>query len=142
MARSLDEVSKDIEDLTVKAKKLTDEATVASEKNNDEGLSMALMKLARVNLGLGRLGAYAKYIARNADRAARRKRAQLTLEYSKTTAVNKATMQAELDVEDDFTVASDAQLVADEVSDLTFRTSEFLDMARSRLSLIKTDKRG
>lgn len=140
--RSLEEVVKDIDFLSKKTKELQDEATTASERGNDEGLSTALMRLARNNSALGRQAAYAKYIARNADRAARRFRAQRTLELAATTAVNKSQMQAEIDSEAQFKVASDAQLVADEADDLTYRTDTFLKMAQSRLSLIKADKKG
>lgn len=138
--RTLTDVAKDIQFFVDKIKALQDEATVASENGNDEGLSTALMQLARMNSGLGRQGAYAQYIARNADRAARRYRAKRTLELAATMAVNKSTLQAELDSEEQFKVASDAQLVADEADDLTYRTDTFLKMGQSRLSLIKGDK--
>lgn len=140
--RSLEDVVKDIAFFTQKIKGLQEEATEASEKGNDEGLSTSLMRLARMNSGLGRQAAYAKYIARNSDRAARRFRASQTLAHAATMAVNKSQLQAELDAEDYFKIASDAQLLADEADDLTYRTDTFLKMAQSRLSLIKADKKG
>lgn len=140
--RSTEDVALSIENLSNKINKEMDTATVASEQGNDEGLSSSLMRLARLNMGLGRLGAYAKFIARNADRAARRRRAELTLSHSQSMAVNKSQLQAELDVKGDFEVASNAELLADEADDLTYRTDTFLKMAQSRLSLLKSDKRG
>lgn len=142
MERPIEDVALDIENLTKKIRVEMDKATQASEAGDDEGLSTALMRLARLNLALGRLAAYAKYISRNADRAARRKRGELTLQYSQTQAVNKSELQAELAVKKDFQVASDAELLANEADDLTFRTDTFLKMAQSRLSLLKSDKRG
>lgn len=138
--RSLEDVVKDIEFFSQHIKTLQEEATTASEQGNDEGLSTSLMRLARMNAGLGRQAAYAKYIARNSDRAARRYRAGRTLELATSMAVNKSQLQAELDSEEQFKVASDAQLVADEADDLTYRTDTFMKLGQSRLSLIKQDK--
>lgn len=116
-----------------------EQVVAASDRGDPEGLSMAMLRLARINSALGKHAAYAMYIARNADRAARRHRAAQTLGYSKGQAVNKSELQAELDSKKEFQIASDAQLIADEASDLCFRTDTFLKMAQSRLSLIKGD---
>jgi len=108
--------------------------------NNVELLSMSLPKLAIANISLGRYAAYATYLARNAERAYKRKREDKKLNYmfQKWTAA-KSESQAFVDVEDDFQTYSEAQRVADEVKDLTYRTDTFIDQARSRLSLISKE---
>ncbi|HET8708965.1 MAG TPA: hypothetical protein VFL85_01650 [Candidatus Saccharimonadales bacterium] len=128
-----------IDTLTEQVKRYQDEITVASQNSDPETLSNGLLKLARINSALGRQAAYAKYLARNADRSARRFRAKQTLDYSKSAAVNKSELQAELDAKTGFRVASEAQLIADQADDLCFRTDTFLKLAQSRLSLIKND---
>lgn len=136
--RTIEQVVESIDLVTTKIKTLQDEMT-QDAVGNPEGLSLGLMKLGRLNSALGRHAAYADYIARNADRAARRYRASRTLELAATTAVNKAEKQAELDSEDFFSAASYAQLVADQAKDLSYRTDSFGKFAQSRLSLIKND---
>ena len=136
--RSLEEVVADIDMLSKKIATKQGEIVEAA-KANPETLSISLLQLARYNSALGKHAAYAKYIARNTDRAARRFRAETTLTLSKTQAVNKAELQSEIDSAKLFRVASDAQLIADEADDLTYRTDTFLKMAQSRLSLIKGD---
>lgn len=138
---TLGEVEQNIEQLMEKVKALQAVAVKASDNGDPETLSKTLLQLARINSALGKNGAYAQYIARNTDRAARRTRAQSTLDYAKGQAVNKSELQAELDSKEDFQLASDAQLIADQASDLCFRTDTFLKMAQSRLSLIKGDIR-
>lgn len=138
---SLDEVQQNIETLTEKVKTLQATCVQASDRGDPETLSKTLLQLARINSALGKNGAFAQYIARNTDRAARRTRAQSTLDYARGQAVNKSELQAELDSKQDFQLASDAQLIADQASDLCFRTDTFLKMAQSRLSLIKGDIR-
>lgn len=137
-----DKIEENIRKLENKIKDLQGECVLASERSNDEGLSKHLMNLARTNSALGKYAALANYIARNADRAARRGRAEKTLGYAEKEAVNKSELKAEVDSKDAFLTASDAQLLADQASDLCFRTDTFLKMAQSRLSLMKGDKRG
>lgn len=150
MARSLEEVSADIVKLTELIQKLQGEVTVASEGDSRtgippdvEGMTKKMLRLARANSALGKLGAYAKYIARNSERAYKASRAQKTLDYAKDMAVNKAEHQAFVESKEQFEIYSEAQLLADEASDLSFRTDTFLEQARTRSSLIKGDiKRG
>lgn len=111
----------------------------ASKENDPETASVVLVELARANSILAKKSAYAKYIARNADRAARRFRGNTTIELSKTMAVNKAEPMAEEKAKDLFKVASEAQLAADEAVDFGFRVDTFLDMARTRIALIRED---
>jgi hypothetical protein len=140
--RPLEDVVADIETLSEKIKNKQEEITTAA-RDDPETLSISLIQLARYNSALGKHAAYAKYIARNADRAARRHRAERTLEYSASLAVNKSELKAEIESAELFKVASDAQLIADESDDLTYRTDTYLKMAQSRLSLVKGDiKRG
>lgn len=139
--KTIEEVENSITTLSSKIKLLQDEMTVAAVDNPEE-LSLGLMKLGRLNSALGRHAAYAEYIARNADRAARRFRANKTLEASQTQAVNKSELQAEIDSEEVFTAASYTQLVADQAKDLSYRTDTFLKMSQSRFSLIKGDLNG
>lgn len=138
--RTTDQVASDIANLTNQVKNLQEEVVEASSRGDDETVSTNLLRLARVNAALGRQAAYAKYIARNAERAAKRRRAEITLELSKSQAVNKSEKEAEIAVAEDFLVASQAQLLADESDDLTYRTDTFLKMGQSRLSLLKADK--
>lgn len=138
--RTTDQVASDIANLTNQVKNLQEEVVEASSRGDDETVSTNLLRLARVNAALGRQAAYAKYIARNAERAAKRRRAEITLELSKSQAVNKSEKEAEIAVAKDFLVASQAQLLADESDDLTYRTDTFLKMGQSRLSLLKADK--
>lgn len=138
--RTTDQVASDIANLTNQVKNLQEEVVEASSRGDDETVSTNLLRLARVNAALGRQAAYAKYIARNAERAAKRRRAEITLELSKSQAVNKSEKEAEIAVAEDFSVASQAQLLADESDDLTYRTDTFLKMGQSRLSLLKADK--
>lgn len=132
-------VQKAISDLEGLVKHYQGVVVTASDTNDPEDLSSAMLRLARVNSALGRNAALANYLARNADRAARRYRAEKTLDYAGSMAVNKAELQSELDAKEAFTIASDAQLLADQASDLCFRTDTFMKMAQSRLSLIKSD---
>lgn len=138
--RTTDQVASDIANLTDQVKNLQEEVVEASSRGDDETVSTSLLRLARVNAALGRQAAYAKYIARNAERAAKRRRAKIALELSKSQAVNKSEKEAEIAVAEDFSVASQAQLLADESDDLTYRTDTFLKMGQSRLSLLKADK--
>lgn len=130
---------RNIETLENKVKKLQGEAVEASERGDPETLSTLLLRLARCNSALGRQAAYANYLARNADRAARRYRGERVLHHSQSMAVNKAEPNAELDAKDLFSTASEVLLLAEQASDLCFRTDTFLKMAQSRLSLIKGD---
>lgn len=137
---TIEDVVKKIDLITPQIEKLQGEMTQAA-KGDPENLSLGLMRLARLNSALGKHAATAQWVARDGDRAARRFRADKTLEYAKTVAVNKAEKQAELDSEELFSACSRAQWVADQANDLTYRTDTFLKMAQSRLSLIKTDIR-
>ncbi len=146
MARSLEEVAADIEKLTQTIERLQAKITLASEGNPKAGIpadletmTQSMVRLARANSALGKLGAYAKYIARNSERAYRAYRSEKTLELSKTMAVNRAEPQAYIDSKQQFDIYSECQLLADEASDLCFRTDTFLDQARTRSSLIKGD---
>lgn len=138
--RPIENVVNDIRKLEERVKHYQGEAVLASERGDDETLSTTLMRLARVNSALGKHAAYVNYIARNADRAARRHRATITLDEAKSQAVNKSELKAEIASKEEFANASYAQLIADQASDLCFRTDTFLKMAQSRLSLIKGDK--
>lgn len=138
MARTTQEVVKSIDDVSLMIKNLQDEME-EDAKDNPEGLSLKLLRLGRLNSALGRQAAYADYLARNADRAARRSRADHILKLSKEMAVNKAERQAEIDSEDVFSSASEAQLIADQAKDLSYRTDSFGKWSQSRLSLIKND---
>jgi len=149
-----DQVSKDIINLKSQIREKVDEATIASEQGNDEGLSKALNSLARINSGLGQKAAMAKYVSRLAARALEKlkeekktKRSEKTLEYSKTQAVGKSEHQARVDtahmeteIDEFFKTSNLAMLLADEADDLTYRTDTFLKMGQSRLSLLKGDK--
>ncbi len=53
---------------------------LAKENGNPEMLSNTLMRLGRVNSAFGSKAAFAKYVARNADRAYRRLREQVKLD--------------------------------------------------------------
>lgn len=137
---TIDETIQNIDQLSQKVKEYQAAAVQASDRGDPENLSKTLLRLARVNSALGKNAAYAMYLARNADRAARRFRADKTLEYVGTKmAVNRAELKAELDSKDKFSNASECQLIADQASDMCFRTDTFLKMAQSRLSLIKGD---
>lgn len=135
-----DKLERDLVTLQTRVKELQGEIEQASKRGDDETMSHLLISLGRANSALGHRGAKAQYIARNADRAARRRRASLTLEYAHSQAVNKASLQAEVDTEKDFTIASEALLISDQAVDLAFRTDTFMKMAQTRVSLIKGDK--
>lgn len=135
-----DRIMNNIEKLEGKIKELQVESIRASEKGDPETLSVNLMRLAHVNSALGKNAAYATYIARNADRAYRRAREQAKLNYiNDKMTIGKAESQAYIDVDSMVNIYSEAQLVADQASDLCFRTDTFLKLSQSRLSLIKND---
>lgn len=152
---NLEELAETIEKLKAKAKKFIDAAESASQSNNDENLSLALQSLARVNSALGQKAAYAKYIARNAQRVVDSikedkdaTRSELTLMFAENQAVGKSEHQAKVQVHADFSnkineafsAYSEAKLLADEADDLTYRTDTYCKMCQSRLSLMKADK--
>lgn len=142
--RSLEDVAADIQKLTDLNKELQAKITLASEGGNGappdvETMTKSMVRLARANSALGKLGSYAKYIARNSERAYKASRSQRTLDLAKTVAVNRAELQAFIDSKKEFDIFSECQLLADEVSDLSFRTDTFLEQARTRSSLIKGD---
>jgi hypothetical protein len=144
VARSLEEVAADIEKLTTLNKELQAKITLASEGDSGappdvETMTKSMIRLARANSALGKLGAYAKYIARNSERAYKAYRSERTLDLAKTMAVNRAELQAFIDSKEKFEIFSECQLLADEASDLSFRTDTFLEQARTRSSLIKGD---
>lgn len=121
------------------------EGKLAMDRNNPEKLSEVLIALARANSALGTNAAFAKYIARNADRAYRRLREQKKLDYiEKGMAIGKAESAAYTDKEvaQVFEIYSEAQLLADRGDDLAYRTDTFLKMSQSALSLIKKDLHG
>lgn len=151
-----DKLSEDIEKLKGLVNKKMGEVEIASQQSNDEGLSLGLTALARINASLGMKAAWAKYIARNSQRAFDKiketrdmKRSELTLSLSETQAVGKSEHQAKVDsyrqyspeIEVAFGVWSDAQLVADEIDSLGYRVDNYCKMAQSRLSLIKAEKK-
>lgn len=150
----LEDLVSSIEKLKKKIGLKQDEAEIASQQSNDEGLSVALGSLARFNSALGQKAAYAKYIARNSNRAVERlkeqkdaERSRMTLELSQTQAVGKSEHQARIDImswipkiDEAFDIYSQAKLIADQADDLTYRTDTMLKMAQSRLSLLKADK--
>jgi hypothetical protein len=138
----VDEIRETVEAITKcrsSIERLQVESIEARRNTDSDTLSLLLMRIARANSTLGKHGAFANYIARNADRSARRYRGERVIELSKSMAVNKAEPQAEAESKHLFQVASDAQLTADEATDLCYRTDTFLKMAQSNLSLIKDD---
>lgn len=151
----VDKVAEDIEKLKSRVKQYQDAAEIASRGSNDEQLSLSLQSLARVNSALGQRAAYAKYVARNAQRVVDSlkderdaKRSELTLQYSETLAVGKSEHKAKVKVFDEysskidkaFMVYNEARLLADQADDLTYRTDTYCKLAQSRLSLLKADK--
>jgi len=138
------------------ARNKQDAAENASINNDDETLSLTLTALAMVNTSLGKRGAWASYIARNAEQVvkvlkeeAKIRISELTLEYSQTQPVGRSEHQAKVDaykeykdkIKEAFTAWSDAQQVADEIESLGYRLDSYLKLCQSRLSLLKADKR-
>lgn len=138
----VEQVEKDINNLTDRVKELHDICTKASNGGDPETLSVNLLELARVNSGLGRRGKYAMYIARNAEHAYKAAREQY-----KVDAINAGKSATYGDTQryirstDDHRVYSEALLIGEQAGDLAYRTDTFLDLARSRLSLIGKDIR-
>lgn len=126
-------------------KKYQTTAMTAKEKGDPETLSNTLIRLARVNSALGGKAAYAKYIARNAERAYRRTREQIKLQkIEEKNAIGKAESLGYVadDTEEVFKIWSNAQLLADTADDMAYRTDTFMKMSQSGLSLIKKDLHG
>ena len=153
---SPDALSEPIDKLMVLVRTKQDAAENASINNDDETLSLTLTALAMVNTSLGKRGAWASYIARNAEQVVKVlkeqkdiRRSELTLEYSNTGPVGKAEHQAKVDaykefnqqINEAFKAWSDAKQVADEVESLGYRVDSYLKMCQSRLSLMKSEKR-
>jgi len=151
-----DELSESIEKLITLARKKQDEAEVASKANDDENLSLTLTALAMVNTSLGKRGAWATYIARNAEQVVKVMReeykiriSELTLDYSQTQPVGRSEHQAKVDaykeykdkVKEAFDAWSTAQQIADEIESLGYRLDSYIKMCQSRLSLMKTEKK-
>lgn len=135
-----EQTTKAIDTLETKIKGLQGDIVTASERGDPETLSTLLLRLGRVNSALGRQAAYAKYLARNADRAYRMEREQGKLSLIRGgMAIGKAESQAYVDSGHLVNIYSEVQLLADQADDLCFRTDTFLKMAQSRLSLIKGD---
>lgn len=136
------EIDEQIKELEKLIKNYQAEAVKAKESGNPEKLSNTLMRLGRVNSALGNKAAYAKYIARNAERAYRRTRESIKLEeISKKQAIGKAESMGYVDrrTETVYKLYSNVQLLADQADDLCYRTDTFLKMSQSGLSLIKND---
>lgn len=132
-----------IDRLEEKIKKYQSNVVAYKENGNPEGLSNSLIRLARVNAALGGKAAYAKYIARNAERAYRRTREHGKLSHiEKGMAIGKAESKGYVDAGDVFKIYSEVQLLADRAEDLSYRTDSFMKMAQSGLSLIKQDING
>lgn len=128
--------------LQKKIKNYQTTAMQAKERGDGETLSNTLVRLARVNTALGSRAAYAKYIARNAERVYRRTREAVKLKkINNGAAIGKAESMAYTakDVEQAFQTYSSVQLLADDADDMAYRTDTFLKMAQSGLSLIKHD---
>jgi hypothetical protein len=139
------ELEDQLYELEKKVKAYQTTAMLAKERGDAETLSNTLVRLARVNSAVGGKSAYAAYVARNADRAARRLRSRTKLGFiSDKHAIGKAEEMANIDkkVEKAFLVHSEVQLIADTFSDLSYRTDTFLKMSQSALSLIKQDING
>ena len=153
---SPDALSESIDKLMVLVRTKQDAAENASINNDDETLSLTLTALAMVNTLLGKRGAWASYIARNAEQVvkvlkeeAKIRISELTLEYSQTQPVGRSEHQAKVDaykeykdkIKESFDAWSDAKQVADEVESLGYRVDSYLKMCQSRLSLMKSEKR-
>jgi len=153
---SPDALSESIDKLMVLVRTKQDAAENASINNDDETLSLTLTALAIVNTSLGKRGAWASYIARNAEQVvkvlkeeAKIRISELTLEYSQTQPVGRSEHQAKVDaykeykdkIKESFDAWSDAKQVADEVESLGYRVDSYLKMCQSRLSLMKSEKR-
>jgi len=136
-------IESQIDELQKRIKKYQSNAIGYKENGNPEMLSNTLIRLARVNSALGSKAAFAKYVARNADRAYRRCREQSKLDYIDTgMAIGKAESKGYLAAGDVFKIYSDSQLLADTAEDMAYRTDTFLKMSQSGLSLIKQDIQG
>lgn len=136
-------IDNQIDELEKLVKKYQSNAVAAKERGDAETLSNTLIRLARVNSALGSKAAYAKYIARNAERVYRRDREHSKLQHiSGGMAIGKAESQGFVDADHTFKVYSDVQLLADKADDLAYRTDTFMKMSQSGLSLIKNDIRG
>lgn len=143
--REYETTHEQIEELEKKIKEYQSKILFAKEKGDPENLSNNLIRLARVNSALEGKASYAKYIARNADRAYRRLREQVKLDkISGGSPIGKAESEAYIDnkVDTAFKIFSEVQLMADNAEGLGFRTDTFMKMAQSGLSLIKNDVRG
>ena len=153
---NVDELSESIEKLMIIARDKQDKAELASKNNDDETLSLTLTALAMVNTSLGKRGAWATYIARNAEQVVKSLKeeskirvSELTLEYSLASPVGRSEHQAKVDthkeykdkINEAFKAWSDAQQVADEVESLGYRLDSYLKLCQSRLSLMKSEKR-
>lgn len=135
----------DIDKLTDEINRLQKVCIKASEGEegmppDPETLSQTLLQLARTNSALGRRAAYAKYVARNAERAFKAAKDQYKVDaINEGKTASYGDTQREIRSGAEFKIFSDAQLIADEASDLCFRTDTFLKMAQTRVSLIKGD---
>lgn len=132
-----------IEQLQEKIKKYQSQVLGYKENGNPEGLSNTLIRLARVNAALGSKASYAKYIARNAERAYRRERESNKLKHIELgMAIGKAESKGYVEADTSFKIYSQVQLLADQAEDMAYRTDTFLKMSQSGLSLIKQDIQG
>lgn len=140
-----DDIEAQMAELDKLVRKYQSTALAAKERGDAETLSNTIIRLSRVNSALGNRASYAKYVARNADRAYRRLRDTKKLDYiNEKNAIGKAESMAYIDktVDDAFHIYSQVQLLADTADDLAYKTDTFIKMCQSGLSLIKQDIRG
>lgn len=136
-------IEEQLEKLQELVKKYQSEAVQAKEKGDPETLSNCLIRLARINSALGSKAAFAKYVARNAERVYRRDREHSKLRHIEMgMAIGKAESQGFVDADKSFKIYTDVQLLADTADDLAYRTDTFMKMSQSGLSLIKKDLHG
>lgn len=138
-----DQVSKDIAKLEAAVKELQQVCVKASNLGDPETLSQKLMELGRVNSALGRRAKSAVYIARTAEHAYKKAREQYKIDaIADGKSATFGDTQRYLKSTGDHDVWAKAAMVAEQADDLAYRTSDFMKMAQSRLSLIKGDIRG
>lgn len=136
-------IESQLHELEELVKKYQSRALGAKERGDPETLSNTLIRLARVNSALGGKAAYAKYVARNADRVYRRYRESQKLRHIELgMAIGKAESAGYVEADEHFKIYSDVQYLADKADDMAYKTDTFMKMAQSGLSLIKNDIKG
>lgn len=136
----MEEVVSKIKSYETKILKCQEIISDASKNSDPETISDTLVKLARLNSGIGREAAHVAYLARNAEQAYKREREDKKLSYIfKGWPIGKAESQAFVDANVSHEIFSETKLIADQASDLSYRTDTFMRMAQSRLSLISKE---